>query len=267
VSTAEGKITSIESELTSAKDTYDSIDARFDEVEATANAAAVASTVNAALDTINTHLEALDTEDTGLKQRMTTAESDIDTIEASIGGNFDSTNTVAAAINAKANSSEINTALAGKANVSDITTLSERDTIVISKTGGTSNYTNDIPNLQNPSDQCDYLIEDDEGKYFYWRYINNEWKLISGGGSGEGGGTGNSNAEDYETYESFSQASREENKDYYVLQDDGIRHHYRYLRSLNGSGQEVWTLIEIGITPDKIKKYNIFKYAVPETDG
>jgi len=145
---------------------------------------------------------------------MTTAESDIDAIEASIGSGFDSTNTVAAAIATKANSSDMetalagkvntadmNTALAGKANASDVTTLSGRDTVVISKPDSGSNYTNKIPNLQEPSDQCDYLIEDDEGKYFYWRYINNNWELISGGGNGEGGGggTGNNNAAEYMT--------------------------------------------------------------------
>ena len=269
VSTAEGKIANIESELTSAKDTYGSIDARFDAVEATANAAAVASTVNAALETINTHLETLDTEDTGLKQRMTTAESDIDAIEASIGSGFDSTNTVAAAIATKANSSDMetalagkvntadmNTALAGKANASDVTTLSGRDTVVISKTGGTSNYTNNIPNLQEPSDQCDYLIEDDEGKYFYWRYINNNWELISGGGSGEGDGTGNTTGIDLTREQYDELTSYTVNTDYYVLENDNVRHHYRYIEVENESTHEKELVeIEIGITNPK--KYNI----------
>ena len=82
---------------------------------------------------------------------------------------------------------------------------------------------------------------------------------MGGASNGEGGGTGNSNAEDYETYALFTAADPEENKDYYVLQEDGIRHHYRYLHSLDENEQDVWTRIEIGqiIDTSKIKRYNI----------
>lgn len=168
------------------------------------------------------------------------------------------------ALAAKANTNDVNTALDRKADTTVVEQLSQRDTVVINKPDNGSNYTNNMPDLQEePSDQCDYLIEDDEGKYFYWRYINNNWELISGGGSGEsGGGTGNSNAEDYESREAFEEDIKELNKDYYVLEADGIRHHYRYLSTESDSEP-----IEIGqIVPNinNIKTYDIM--VGPEND-
>jgi hypothetical protein len=101
-----------------------------------------------------------------------------------------------------------------------VTALEGKDTIVIDYDGEHSNYTtvNDkqVPNIASADikENADYLIADDNEKYFYWRYINNNWEMISGAG---GGGTGNSNAEDYNTFAAFELAEKEVNKDYYVL--------------------------------------------------
>ena len=154
------------------------------------------------------------------------------------------------------------TQLATKANASTVTTLQgevdtlkDKDTIVVSKVGNTSNYTNNVPNIPVAEIKvnADYLIEDDNGKYFYWRYINSTWEMISGGGSGSG--SGNNNAAYYATTEAFEAAEKDTNKDYYVLEDN-IIHHYRYL-STDASAEP----IEIGEITDKgnIKKYNIDK--------
>lgn len=243
--TLDNRFDDIESELTSAKDIYGSIDARFDAVEATANAAAVASTVNAALDTINTHLETLDTEDTGLKQRMATAESDIDAIEASIGGNFDETNTVAAAINAKANSSDMETALAAKANASEVntalaakadaTTVNAISTTIIvdnTKVNFDTDNRTPISFKENSNitlnDKDDYLIQEnvENGKYYYWKHINNVWHLMGGAGNGEGGGT--SSAEFYSALTDISEPS--DTVDYFIGSNTNYIH-YRYLNN------------------------------------
>ena len=54
-------------------------------------------------------------------------------------------------------------------------------------------YFNDgIPtSISNPSADIDYLLKKDDN-YYYWKYINNSWKLISGGGE-----SGTSSAEFY----------------------------------------------------------------------
>ena len=164
--------------------------------------------------------------------------------------------------NAAAVASDVTTALAGKASTSSVealdtrvTALESKDTIVIDYDGINSNYTEGEPNLSNPLTTADYLIADDDDKYFYWRYFGAEtgWQLVGGAG----GGSGSSNAEDYETYTAFQSATPEENKDYYVLRADGIRHHYRYLPTNNPL--EPFTLIEIGqiINTNNIKTYNL----------
>ena len=294
IGTAEGKITAIETEINGAHRegiVDDTLDARFDAVEATANAAAVAATVNTALDELDGRLNAIDggsaldttngtlasrvsaaenaishaadagnSDPGGLTERLTAAEGSIDNIESSIGSGFDSTNTVMAAINAKANSSDMATALAGKVATSDFTTainnLTAKDTVVISAPVSGSNYTNNEPNLQDPSSDCDYLIEDDNGKYFYWRYIDNEWKLISGAG---GGGSGNTTgidltANEYQIIKTNQTYAK--NTDYYVLEADNIRHHYRYIDAVVNN-EQVLIEIEIGIVPNQLKSYQI----------
>lgn len=104
-----------------------------------------------------------------------------------------------------------------------IITLEGKQTIVIGNPGnGNSNYTNDEPNINNPSSDVNYLIWNDD-KYYYWRYINNNWELISGASNGEGGGT--SSAEFYSALTDILEPS--DTVDYFI--GSGTNYiHYRY---------------------------------------
>jgi hypothetical protein len=60
----------------------------------------------------------------------------------------------------------------------------------------------------------DYLIgPNEDGKYFYYKWINNSWNLISGGG---GSGEGNNSGFVYTENEYNDLTTKEENTDYYV---------------------------------------------------
>lgn len=112
-----------------------------------------------------------------------------------------------------------------------------------------------LPQTGDPNK--DYLIgPNEDGKYFYYKWINNSWNLISGGGSGEGNTSGmDLSAEAYEALESY-----DENTDYYVTRDDGI-HHYRYVpNTISGEGLME---VEIGIS----ENYNIGIGTVTETEN
>ena len=112
----------------------------------------------------------------------------------------------------------------------------------------------------------DYLVgPNEEGQYFYYKWINNDWHLISGGNNGE---AGNSNSEVYADYTAFQSADPEENKDYYVFNtQDNIYHHYRYIPT--GNPQEPFELIKIGqtISTDNIKRYNLTSSVEGENDN
>ena len=243
--TAEGKITAIETEINGAHRegvVNDTLDARFDAVEAKANAAAVAATVNTALEGLDGRLDAidggsaLDTTNGTLASRVSAAESAIshavDAGNSDPGGLTERLTAAETAIGTKANSNDMTTALAGKVSTSDFTTaingLAAKDTVIISVPAEGSNYTNNVPNLQEPSSDCDYLIEDNNGQYFYWRYIDNNWELISGAGNGEGGG-GTSSALIAEQLPAIAQADA--NIDYYIGNNTNGYTHYRYIPS------------------------------------
>ena len=106
----------------------------------------------------------------------------------------------------------------------------------------------------------DYLLgPNEDGKYFYYKWIvdgaESNWKLISGGGSGEG----NTSGFDLTAAEYDALQEHEENTDYYVTRADGI-HHYRYVPIEDAeSGETILTEVEIGqfIDVNKIKRYNI----------
>ena len=127
-----------------------------------------------------------------------------------------------------------------------------------------SEETGDPTNISNPSTDVDYLLKKDN-KYYYWKYIKTSsnpdtyvWALISGG---SGSGTGNTSgmdltSEEYETIKTNNTYAI--NTDYYVLETDGVRHHYRYI-TVTENNEQVLREIEIGkvIDTDQIKKYNI----------
>lgn len=142
---------------------------------------------------------------------------------------------------------------ANKAAVSDLTALTSRvstletkDTEVIS----VANFEELVANAANSTK--DYLVgPDNDNLYKYYRIIETstntyEKVLISGGG---GTGSGNNNAEVYSTVTAFNQASPKKlDTEYYVLDDDNIWHHYRYLDITQNP-------IEIGILKNSIHNY------------
>lgn len=170
--------------------------------------------------------------------------------------------TVNSALETKAAAADL-TALTGR-----VTTLEGKDTIVVNKPATGSNYTNDVPNIDSPSANADYLIQADDDKYYYWRYINGTWQMISGAG---GGGTGNNSAKTYGSLESFEAdivaTAPDKETDYYVFQSDNYWHHYRYLAN-ESSDTSTWTRIEIGqiLDPDNINKYNVEKIYNEKTE-
>ena len=192
--TLDARFDDIESELTSAKDTYNSIDARFDAVESTASTASTAVG--------------------GISTRVATLEGTVN--DATTG--LAATKVIADAAKAKADTALQPADITTLSN--DVETLKGKDTIIIGKTSIT--YGNDgVPtNIgQTPTADADYLLQNTDDKYYYWRYINNTWQLISGGA--DGGGT--SSAEFYAEFPN----TPSETVDYFIGSDRNYIH-YRY---------------------------------------
>ena len=73
---------------------------------------------------------------------------------------------------------------------------------------------------ETPSSDIDYLLKNGD-KYYYWKYINNNWELISGAGN-----EGTSSAEFYSSL--MNVANPSETVDYFIGSDMNYTH-YRYL--------------------------------------
>ena len=125
-----------------------------------------------------------------------------------------------------------------------VTALEGKDTIIIDYDGEHSNYTSDEPNLNNPSVNADYLIADDNGKYFYWRYFGAEdgWQLVGGAG---GGGNGSSSG--VILTELPSVASGDPNIDYFIGTNVLGYIHYRFI-----AGEQEGTGSYIKILPNNL---------------
>ena len=286
------RVSSIESEIDAANGSG-TLDDRFDAIEA--NISTIAGELamvdgtsivdtNTRVDTLENDLRTMAAELNMLdgtaivdtNTRIDTIDADLNTASTGIKARLDAIdNTSTGAIKALQDAddaldgrldtieADLNTATTGlKAKVA---ALEGKDSTYTEVVHSTTYDSNGKPEITSPSENIDYLIKgaDPDTKYYYWKYIkvSNDpatysWELISGAGGG-GSGTGNSNAEDYATYSAFAAATKELNKDYYVLQDDGVRHHYRYLE--NEDEQNPFTLIEIGTVPSNIKRYNIEK--------
>ena len=80
---------------------------------------------------------------------------------------------------------------------------------------------------ETPSENVDYLLKKGD-KYYYWKYINNVWELISGGG-----GSGSSSAEIYETLAEITSPSS--TVDYFIGNATDGYTHYRYISQDGGS--------------------------------
>lgn len=203
---------------------------------------------NSRIDSIETVIDHVQGENdevpSGLKQRISALESDLDTAE----NNISDLDTRLDAIDGNTTGTLINRVNAAEAAIITLQNEPKSATeIVIS-----------LPQTGDPNK--DYLLgPNEDGKYFYYKWIvdgaESNWKLISGGGSGEGNTSGfDLTAAEYDVLQ-----EHEENTDYYVTRTDGI-HHYRYVPIEDAeSGETILTEVEIGqfIDVNKIKRYNI----------
>ena len=210
---------------------------------------------------LDTRIDALETtvntSTTGLSDRMTVAEhairhtatggdpggltERITAVETNISGQdgiidrldaIDNTSTGAiVGLDARLDAIDGGTVLTGNTLAARVTTLEGKDTIIVDYDGEHSNYTNDEPNLSSPSENADYLIADDEGKYFYWRYINNNWELISGAGGGSGSSSGLILAE------LPAVSAGDPNIDYFIGTNATGYTHYRFVAAAAGESE------------------------------
>lgn len=106
-----------------------------------------------------------------------------------------------------------------------------------------------LPEGEIASEDVDYLIKKGD-KYYYWKYIDGEWNLISGGGSDDAHGTSSG------TFVASLAAIDEPdvNVDYFVGTNATGYLHYRFIEI-----DEQLTPVLIGVDPDNIKRYNIDK--------
>jgi len=194
----------------------------------------------------------------GLTERLTVVEDDINTATTGIKARLDALdNSSTGAIKGL---QDADTALDGRLDAIDggtaldttngtlsarVIALEGKDTIVIDAPVSGSNYTEGVPNataVATPSANADYLIADDNGKYFYWRYINSNWELISGaGGSGTGSSSGMFIAS-LDVFEGENALTPDENTDYFVGNNTIGYTHYRYLIP---DGSEVGSFVRI----------------------
>jgi hypothetical protein len=162
---------------------------------------------NTRVDNIESRVTAIDGPSgtvAGLDTRLTTAEEDIDALEAAI-------NTPVTGLDARIDALEDTvgdntTGLAATKAIADsasaaagvnaanitalgtrVTTLEGKDTVILTNV----TFSNDVPVIENPSTNCDYLLKaTNDDKYYYWRYLGQEdgWQLISGAGGGSSSG-------------------------------------------------------------------------------
>jgi len=211
---------------------------RLSAVETVVGNAAVASTVEAALNNLDGRLDKIDggealTDAGTLASRVTSAESNI-------------------------------TNIAGR--VSTLETTPKSATIIVNadcitydaETGMPTLYTNDTKTTTiTPTADADYLLQKDDGKYYYWKYIDNAWNLISGGGGAE---SGNSSAIITDTLPQIENADL--NTDYYVGTPSTGYIHYRFTVVHDMDlDKDVIQAVVIGqqLDTNYIKRYNIDK--------
>ena len=204
---------------------------------------------NSRIDSIETVIDHVQGENdevpSGLKQRISALESDLDTAENNIGD----LDTRLDAIDGNTAGTLINRVSAAESAITTLQNEPRSATEIIAS----------LPQTGDPNK--DYLLgPNEDGKYFYYKWIvdgaESNWKLISGGGSS---GEGNTSGFDLTAAEYDALQEHEENIDYYVTRTDGI-HHYRYVPVEDvESGETILTEVEIGqfIDVNKIKRYNI----------
>ena len=205
----------------------------------------IANEINAAH---RTDSDTLDNRFDAIEGRATTLESTIDNQTTGLAATKTIADQALAKANDAATASSVTT-LAGR-----VTALEGKDTsatIIIGKNSITYNSEGIPTNIgTTPIEANDYLLQNTDNKYYYWKYIgespNGSWELISGAG---GGGGGTSSAAFAATLADISDPNV--NTDYFVGNDTDGYIHYRYI---DKSG--TLTPFIMGVDPDNIKTYN-----------
>ena len=276
------RIDRVQTEVENARgQTAQTLGARLDGID---------TTVSGIGQQVSAHETDLNNVTTGLKVRVSTIESDLNTANTGLKAKVASLEQAMTSVPSTSEIQEIQQTVEGHTTTigQHTTTLSQHTTaiqnnanaiaansttIILAKTEVTFDNHNVPTGLVSGTvtEKDDYLIQSPaDNKYYYWKYINNTWTLISGDSASNGGGTGNNNAVIYESEEAFNTATatdKDANTDYYVLEDDVGYHHYRFIYD---ETEETWNKIEIGaatnIDKNNIKKYNIIKRAGTKKD-
>lgn len=114
------------------------------------------------------------------------------------------------------------------ANIEQNGTGSGTSTVIVNDANFDEHGNPILPNDEQPSTDADYLIKK-EDKYYYWKYINNKWELISGGATESSGGTGTSSAIIAENLPAITAA--DPNIDYYIGNNIDGYTHYKFIPS------------------------------------
>ena len=229
--------------------TYSSLDARLEAIES--NAATMNTNVNTRVDELENNIETVATE-LGMVQsgeivntntRIDTIDADLNTAATGIKARLDAIDNISTGAIKNLQDADIElderldaidggTALTGTNLATRVTTLEGKDTIIVDYDGEHSNYTEEVPNISNPSENADYLIADDEGKYFYWRYFGAEtgWQLVGGAG---GSGNGSSSGVILSALPAI--ADGDPNIDYFIGNSTNGYIHYRFIAGENGA--------------------------------
>lgn len=252
--TIANRLATVEDEIDTANQDG-TLNDRFETIEGNISDINDTITGNIGLSALNQRLSALDDEQNGavpaLASRVSTLEDEVAAIDVNaiseLGTAVENLQTADQAFSTRLNAIDSNDSNSLK---SRIVNLENQATIVVPIPDNGSNFYDGLPTIEEPiNTEADYLIQADNTKYYFWRYFEIEgWQLIGGGGSG----SGNSNAEDYTSRAAFNRATKELNKDYYVLEEDGIRHHYRYLATTEEAQP-----IEIGVPANLLGNYQI----------
>lgn len=204
----------------------------------------------AAIGSLNDDLSTLDT---AYDSAFDTIENRLDAIDGSVGNTFKN----------RLQTVESTTASL----VTDVNNLKNEPnsaTVIIPAEQITYNEETGMPTLYTtaektttitPSSNADYLLQNDDGKYYYWKYIDNAWNLISGGG---GSGTGTSSAVIAEELPETDEADL--NTDYYIGTPATGYIHYRFIVVYNEDlGENEIHSVVIGqhINTNNIKTYNM----------
>lgn len=225
VNTIAGELAMVDKATHSIKDTGTKIDIITNEI----NAAHRAVEEGEPADTLNTRftdIEAKISDAGGLTERLTNLEGEV---------RHKTTGLAATKAIADANATAISHTV-GANGQDDKGGLVERVTALEREPKSATEVVTTLP--QTGDETKDYLVgPNDDGKYFYYKWINNDWHLISGDVAG-----GTSSAQFAATIEEITNPNI--NTDYYIGNNDDGYLHYRYIKE---SESNTLKLVIIGL--------------------